>query len=50
MGETVEEKTIRDSLAEALEDDGIGMTNQPVIPLVGSKNVSVSKEEEKDIE
>lgn len=50
MSETAEERTIRDSLAEALEDDSIGMPSQPVVPLVGSKNVSINKEEERDIE
>lgn len=50
MGETMEQKTIRDSLAEALEDNSIGMPSQPVIPLVGSENVPVNKEEERDIE
>lgn len=50
MSETAEERTVRDTLAEALEDDGIGMPSQPVVPLVGSVNVSVNKEEERDIE
>lgn len=45
-----EEKTIRDSLVDALEDDRAGMTDQPVLPLVGSENVSINKEEERDIE
>ena len=47
-------KCAKDTLVEALEGDGdesiIGMTNHPVLPLVGSENVPISAEEEKDVE
>ncbi len=45
-------KNARDSLVEALEEEQsiIGMTNHPVLPLVGSENVPISAEEEKIIE
>lgn len=44
-------KEVRDSLVTALEEEkSIGMTDQPVIPLVGSENTPVSEEEEKDVE
>lgn len=43
-------KTARDSLVEALEEQSIGKPDNPVLPLVGSENVPISKEEEKDVE
>lgn len=44
-------KEVRDSLVTALEEENsIGMTDQPVMPLVGSENTPVSEEEEKDVE
>ena len=53
MGKITDEKSkcIKDSLVSALEEErSIGMTNHPVLPLVGSENVPVSAEEEKDVE
>ncbi|MBO6031750.1 MAG: hypothetical protein J6Q22_09775 [Prevotella sp.] len=41
---------IRDSLVNALEEDSIGMTNNPVLPLVGSENVPITEKEEQDVE
>ena len=43
-------KCTKDSLVSALEDDSVGMTNQPVMPLVGSENVPITKEEDKNVE
>lgn len=44
-------KGAKDSLVTALEEEqSIGMTNHPVLPLVGSENVPISAEEEKDVE
>lgn len=43
-------KTARDSLVEALEEQSIGKPDNPVLPLVGSENVPISKDEEKDVE
>ena len=40
----------KDSLLSALEDDSVGMTNHPVMPLVGSENVPITKEEDKNVE
>lgn len=45
-----DDKSIRDSLVEELETNSMGMTDQPVLPLVGSENVPISEEEEKDVE
>lgn len=46
-----ESKGTKDSLVEALEEEqSIGMTNHPVLPLVGSENVPISPEEEKVVE
>ena len=43
-------KTTRDSLVEALEEKSIGKPDGPTLPLVGSENVPVTEEEEKDVE
>ena len=43
-------RTAREAIMEAFEGDVIGMTNHPVLPLVGSENVPISEEEEKDVE
>ena len=41
-------KTTRDSLVEALEEQSIGKPAGPTLPLVGSENVPITEEEEKD--
>ena len=45
------DKTIKESLVEALgesaEERSIGRPENPTLPLVGSENVQVSREEEK---
>lgn len=43
-------KSTKDSIVEALEDKSLGMPDNPTIPLVGSENVSITKEESKDVE
>jgi hypothetical protein len=43
-------KTTRDTLVEALEDKSIGKPAGPTLPLVGSENVPITEEEEKDVE
>ena len=43
-------KTTRDSLVEALEEQSIGKPSGPTLPLVGSENVPITEEEEKDVE
>ena len=44
------ENRAKDYIVEALEDKSIGMPDAPVLPLVGSENVPISEEEEKDVE
>ena len=43
-------KTTKDILVDTLEDDSIGRPESPTLPLVGSENVPISKEEEKNVE
>ena len=49
-----DKKTVKDSLVDALEDEQeekiIGKPDYPTLPLNGSENVSISNEEEKEIE
>ena len=44
------QKTTRESLVFALEDDSIGKPENPTLPLVGSENVQITETEEKDVE
>lgn len=44
------DKSTKDSLVEALEEKSLGMPDNPTLPLVGSENVPISEEEEKDVE
>lgn len=46
----VSAKCAKDSLVSALEDNSIGMTDHPVLPLVGSENVPITEKEEEDVE
>ena len=40
----------KDSLVGALEDQSLGMPDNPTLPLVGSENVPITEEEEKEVE
>ena len=40
----------KDSLVGALEDQSLGMPENPTLPLVGSENVQITEEEEKEVE
>lgn len=40
----------KDSLLEALDDNSMGAPDTPTLPLVGSENVPVTPEEERDYE
>ena len=46
----VETKSAKDSIVEALEEQSIGKPDAPTLPLVGSENVPITTEEEKDVE
>ena len=49
-GHDKRDKSTKDSLVEALEEKSLGMPGNPTLPLVGSENVPISEEEEKDVE
>ena len=49
-GKEASAKCTKDSLVSALEDNSIGMTDHPVLPLVGSENVPITEKEEEDVE
>lgn len=46
----IQDKSTKDTLVEVLEDKSIGMPDNPTLPLVGSENVPITGEEEKDVE
>lgn len=49
MEKGTDSKTVKDRVVEALEEGSIGMTDHPVLPLVGSENVQIPPDEENTV-